>query len=240
MNWFFTDTLNETAWITGEDAVHITRSLRMAVGEILTLCDAEGAEHICKIERICDEGVFVREMSKDSCQNEPSVEVTLFAALTKGDKFENMIQKSVELGVHAIVPVLTERCISRPDDKTAAKKLQRYQKIAFQAAMQSHRNIIPQVENLCTLKQAADRLNTFDVGILFYEGGGKPLARVLSPDDKKIAVFIGPEGGFGENEVEILIQGGAVCTTLGKRILRAETAPLAALSIIMFHTGNMD
>ncbi len=240
MNWFFTDTFNETTWLTGEDALHITRSLRMAVGEILTLCDTEGTEHTCKIERICDEGVFVREMSKEACQNEPSVAVTLFAALTKGDKFENMIQKTVELGVHTIVPVLTERCISRPDDKTATKKLQRYQKIAFQAAMQSHRNIIPHVENLCTLKQAANHLNTFDVGILFYEGGGQSLDRVLDRNKKKIAIFIGPEGGFGENEVEILTQNGAVCTTLGKRILRAETAPLAALSIIMFHTGNMN
>lgn len=240
MNWFFTDTLSDTAWITGEDAIHITRSLRMAVGEILTLCDNEGTEHLCKIERICEEGVFVREMSKEACQNEPSVKVTLFAALTKGDKFESMVQKSVELGVHTIVPVLTERCISRPDDKTAEKKVQRYQKIAFQAAMQSHRNIVPRVEALCTLKKATESLSSFDVGILFYEGGGKSLCEVLPADTKTVAVFIGPEGGFGENEVELLTNNSAVCTTLGKRILRAETAPLAALSIIMFHTGNMN
>lgn len=240
MNWFFTENFNETTWVTGEDAVHITRSLRMSVGESITLCDSNGVEHICKIERICDDGVFVREMSQEERQNEPSVSVTLFAALTKGDKFENMIQKAVELGVHTIVPVLTERCISRPDEKNAVKKQQRYQKIAFQAAMQSHRNIVPKVESVCSIKQAAEKLSGFDTAILFYEGGGKPLSKVLANGEKSIAVFTGPEGGFGENEVSLLTQSGAVCTTLGKRILRAETAPLAALSIIMFHTGNME
>lgn len=240
MNWFFTENFKETAWVTGEDAVHITRSLRMSVGELITLCDSNGIEHLCKIERICEDGVFVREISQEECQNEPSVSVTLFAALTKGDKFENMIQKAVELGVHTIIPVLTERCISRPDEKNAIKKQQRYQKIAFQAAMQSHRNIVPKIEAVCSIKQAAEKLTDFDTAILFYEGGGKPLTKVIIGGEKSIAVFTGPEGGFAESEVSLLTQNGAVCTTLGKRILRAETAPLAALSIIMFHTGNME
>ena len=239
MDWFFTDTMEETHLITGEDARHISKALRMSVGEVITLCDSSRTEHLCKIERISPEGVLVREVSKEECTHEPSVEVTLFAALTKGDKMESVIQKSVELGVCRIVPVLTDRCISRPDGAAAHKKIERYQKIAHQAAMQSQRAIIPQVDEMMTLTAAAKELGSFDRSIMFYEGGGKPLDRALLPEDKSIAIFTGPEGGFEESEVALLTQSGAEITTLGPRILRAETAPLAALAAIMFHTGNL-
>ncbi len=240
MDWFFVEDIKDTHIITGEDAQHITKSLRMAVGEVITLCDKNKREHLCRIERISSEGVEVREISESECHSEASVQVTLFAALTKGDKMENVIQKSVELGVYKIVPVLTDRCISRPDSKAAEKKCQRYQKIAQQAAMQSRRAIIPEVTHISELKKIADSLDEFDRVILFYEGGGKPLRELILPEDKKIAIFTGPEGGFEEREVELLTDNGAETATLGKRILRAETAPLAALSAIMFHTGNLE
>ena len=240
MDWFFVEDIKDTHIITGEDAQHITKSLRMAVGEVITLCDKNKREHLCRIERISSEGVEVREISESECHGEASVQVTLFAALTKGDKMENVIQKSVELGVYKIVPVLTDRCISRPDSKAAEKKSQRYQKIAQQAAMQSRRAIIPEVTHISELKKIADSLDEFDRVILFYEGGGKPLRELILPEDKKIAIFTGPEGGFEEREVELLTDNGAETATLGKRILRAETAPLAALSAIMFHTGNLE
>ena len=240
MDWFFVDEIKDTHIITGEDAQHITKSLRMAVGEVITLCDKDKREHLCRIERISSEGVEVREISESECQSEATVQVTLFAALTKGDKMENVIQKSVELGVYKIVPVLTDRCISRPDSKAAEKKCQRYQKIAQQAAMQSRRAIIPEVSRISELKKAAESLEEFDRIILFYEGGGKPLKKLILPEDKRIAIFTGPEGGFEEREVELLTKNGAETATLGKRILRAETAPLAALSAIMFHTGNLE
>lgn len=240
MDWFFAESVGQTHLITGEDAVHITKSLRMSVGEVITLCDSNKMEHLCKIERISADGVLVRVVTESECMNEPTVEVTLFAALTKGDKMETVIQKAVELGVHAVVPVLTDRCISRPDSRSAAKKQQRYQKISSQAAMQSRRAIIPEVHELIDLKKAAGMLNDFDKSILFYEGGGKPVRDIITPSDKKIAVFTGSEGGFEESEVELLTNHGAVTATLGKRILRAETAPTAVLSIIMFHTGNLE
>ena len=182
----------------------------------------------------------MKVITETECRNEPTVEVTLFAALTKGDKMETVIQKAVELGVHAVVPVLTDRCISRPDAKAAVKKQQRYQKIASQAAMQSRRGIIPEIHELTDLKKAAEMLTDFDKSVLFYEGGGKPVREIITLSDKKIAVFTGSEGGFEESEVELLTNHGAVTATLGKRILRAETAPLAVLSIIMFHTGNLE
>ena len=240
MDWFFCESVGETQLITGEDAAHISKSLRMSVGEVITLCDKERTEHLCKIERISTEGVLVREVSKSECLHEPTVEVTLFAALTKGDKMESVIQKCVELGVHSIVPVLTSRCISRPDSKSAEKKLMRYRKISVQAAMQSQRAIVPEISPLCELRAAAEMLSGFDRAIVFYEGGGRPLREIITSGDRSIAVFTGPEGGYEESEVELLTSRGASAATLGRRILRAETAPLAALAAIMFHTGNLE
>ncbi len=239
MDWFFADNIGDTHLITGEDAVHITKSLRMSVGEVLTLCDRRRHEHLCRIERITAEGVLVRTVTEQECQNEPSIEVTLFAALTKGDKMEAVIQKSVELGVTRIVPTLTDRCVSRPDAKAAAKKQQRYQKIASQAAMQSRRAIIPEVTEMIELKQASRLLISCETAIVFYEGGGRPIRELVHPDSKSLAIFTGPEGGFEEREITLLQEAGAHTATLGKRILRAETAPLAALAAIMFHTNNL-
>lgn len=240
MDWFFCESVGQTHLITGEDAVHISKSLRMSAGEIVTLCDSNKTEHLCRIERITPEGVLVRVVSASESTHEPDINVTLFAALTKGDKMDSVIQKSVELGVSRIVPVLTSRCISRPDIKSADKKRQRYQKIAEQAAMQSRRAIIPEVSAFTELKAAAQTLEQLDLAILFYEGGGKPLRELIKTSDKRIGIFTGPEGGFEESEVSLLTDCGAVTATLGKRILRAETAPLAALSAIMFHTGNLE
>ena len=240
MDWFFTDTVGQTQLITGEDAQHISKALRMSVGEVITLCDKNKVQHLCRIERINSDGVLVRAVSEEECTHEPDIEVTLFAALTKGDKMESVIQKTVELGIHRIVPVLTSRCISRPDAKAAVKKHQRYQKIAEQAAMQSQRGIIPDVAEFTELNAAAKMLGEYDKAILFYEGGGIPLREAIDKNDRKIAVFTGPEGGYEEAEVGLLSAAGAVTATLGPRILRAETAPLAALSAIMFHTGNLE
>ncbi len=240
MDWFFDNIVGETHLITGEDANHITKSLRLSVGEMLTLCDKNRIEHLCVIERITNEGVLVRCTSEKECQNEANTEITLFAALTKGDKLENVIQKSIELGVHRIVPTLTDRCISRPDKKAAEKKLLRYQKIAAAAAMQSRRAYIPEVAPVVGLDKAAAMLPDFELCILFYEGGGATLRELISPVPKSIAIFTGPEGGFEEREVELLTKSGAKRATLGKRILRAETAPLAAISALMYATGNLE
>ena len=243
MDWFFSDAsdIGEMHLITGEDAVHITKSLRMSVGESITLCDSSRTEHLCRIERITPEGVLVRAVSRQECTHEPDVRVSLYMSLTKGDKPETVIQKAVELGVYRIVPVLTDRCVSRPDPGSAGKKLQRYRKIALQAAMQSQRAVIPEVKPMITLREAAEELDDYDVSIVFYEGGGLPLRLILDrPEYKNIALFIGPEGGFEEREIELLREKGTAVATLGQRILRAETAPLAAIAAIMFHTGNLE
>ena len=243
MDWFFIGShpsVGDRLVIDGEDAVHITKSLRMSVGEVITLCSPDKTEHKSMIESIDGEGVHVRICDDEECFHEPDVDVTLFFAMTKGDKPETVIQKSVELGVHAIVPVLTSRCVARPDKKSFEKKLARYQKIALQAAMQSRRGIVPQVGMLTELQEAARMLKDYDRSILFYESGGAPLRELVGAQDKKIAVFIGPEGCFSGDEVQLLCDSGCDRATLGPRILRAETAPLAALTAIMLLSGNLE
>jgi len=161
--------------------------------------------------------------------------------LPKGDKMEYIIQKSVELGVTKIVPVISARCISRPDEKSLNKKQIRWQKIAKEAAQQSRRGIIPTVEKAISFKQAVAELESENTGnIIFYECGGKSVKELLTDTPENINIFIGSEGGFEPQEVELIEQKGGHSATLGKRILRAETAPLAALSIIMFQTGNFE
>lgn len=240
MAWFFADkNFTDKYTIAGDDAQHIRKSLRMKEGEELTLVSPDGTEHLCVIRNL-SENVEVKEISSKPTEQEPSVKVTLYQGLTKGDKMDFIVQKAVELGVTEIVPILTDRCISRPDEKSMNKKTLRFQKIALGAAQQSRRGIVPEVKPMLTLKEAAEKAKSDDVSIVFYEGGGKTIASLLKDNPKSVSIFIGSEGGFEESEIEYLINAGAVNATLGKRILRAETAPLAALSAIMFYTDNMN
>jgi len=240
MAWFFADRdFTDKYIIEGEDAQHIRKSLRMKEGEELTLVSPDGTEHSCVIEGF-SESVEVKVISSNPCWQEPTVKVTLYQGLTKGDKMDFIVQKAVELGVTEIAPTLTDRCISRPDEKSIKKKCERWQKIALGAAQQSRRGIIPEVKPLLTLKEAAEKAKGDDVSIVFYEGGGKTIASLLKDTPKTVSIFIGSEGGFEESEIEYLLSKGVTNATLGKRILRAETAPLAALSAIMFYTGNMN
>ena len=233
--WFFTeDKVDKQYLISGEDAYHINKSLRMKIGEELTLCDKDGVCHICKISDLKKDTVNVSVISSNPCTNEPKTKVTLFQALTKGDKMDFIIQKSVELGVTQIVPIITERCISRPDSKNAEKKIVRWQKIAKQAAMQSRRGIIPKISPILTFDESYSFAQSLDSKFVFYENGGKKIDYFLNDHHKNIGFFVGSEGGFSENEISILKSNGIYTATLGKRILRAETAPIAALSIIMY------
>lgn len=241
MAWFFTDDIlsGDKYIIEGENAKHIEKSLRMKCGEELTLCSPDGMQHNCVIENIAPSLVTVKIVESKLCKQEPDVSVTLFQALPKGDKMDYIIQKSVELGVSEIVPFISARCISRPDEKSLEKKTQRWQKIAKSAAEQSRRGIIPKVHKAVDFNTAAEMGSKSDCGIIFYECGGKRVSEIIKNNSKSIAVFIGSEGGFEEKEVEKIISTGGSAATLGKRILRAETAPLAAVSIIMYETGNM-
>ena len=239
MAWFFTEPFEgQYHLITGENAVHIEKSLRMKIGEALTLVDSEGMQYSCVIENISGDGVEVKAEKKIRCENEPDVYITLYQALPKGDKMDFIIQKAVELGVSSIVPFVSARCISRPDEKSAAKKVQRWNKIALQAAQQSRRGIIPKVMPVTTFSEAAASLNENDCNIIFYECGGERAGNIINRHFDRINIFIGSEGGFEKSETDKIISKGGTAATLGKRVLRAETAPLAALAIIMYITGN--
>ncbi len=239
MAWFFTENeiLGEIFTISGENAKHI-KVLRMRCGENLTLVTPGKLQYECELVSADGDRAEVKVVSKQPCQNEPDVAVTLYQALPKGDKMDYIIQKCVELGVSRIVPMISERCVSRPDEKTLRKKQERWQKIALQAAMQSRRGIIPEVGSCVSFKKAVELSCQNEITIFFYELGGESVKKLLTDKPKSIGIFIGSEGGFSPEEVGLAVENGAQAATLGKRILRAETAPLAALSIIMYQTDN--
>lgn len=229
------------AFVRGGDAVHIGRSLRMRLGDEVTLC-CGGMEYECKILNISDEECRCEIISFHKGENEPNVHLTLFQAVPKSDKLEFIVQKAVELGAAEICPVLTSRCVSRPDGKSFRKKLDRLNKIALEAAKQCGRSIVPTVTEILSLDQCIEKLSAADFPLVCYEKGGKNLREVFSQteyDGKTIAIFIGSEGGFDEKEIERCLSAGVTPIGLGKRILRCETAPVAAVSIIMNLTGNM-
>lgn len=239
MAWFFCENVSVPIHIiVGEDAVHIIKSLRMTAGEELTVCDKDKIQHDCVIESISNGEVTVRVTNSYPCKNEPDTFVTLYQALPKSDKMDYIIQKAVELGVSEIVPVLTARCVSRPDEKSMKKKLDRWNKIALQAAMQSRRGYIPKVLPALKLSDAAKRASD-STAVICYELGGVPLGEIVNSQSKYISLFIGSEGGFEQSEVDTVIQNNGTAATLGNRILRAETAPIAALSVIMYLSGNL-
>lgn len=239
---FFTaEPVTDTCVLRGETALHIAKSLRMKCGEALTLCDGTGMDYEGVITGVSPQEVMVSIARRYQCEQEPDTAVTLYQCLPKGDKMEWIVQKTVELGVCSIVPVLSSRCIARPDQKSAVKKQERYQRIALEAAQQSGRGCIPRVKPMVTLEQACASAQALDVSLVLYEKGGQPLHALLAEKKpRSIGVWVGPEGGFAEEEISRLEQVGVRPATLGKRILRTETAPIAALAVLMHLTGNLE
>lgn len=233
---FFKEDFKSAPYLEGDDARHAAKALRVRIGEELTVCDLNGFDYRCSVSEVTADRVYLD--IKEVCQNktEPKVFATLYQCLTKGDKMDTIVRQAVECGVSRIVPVLSENCVSRPDEKSLCKKTERWQKIADEAAGQSGRGILPKVEEALTLKRVACEINSHDKVFFFYEAGGVPMKK---EDIKTAAIIIGPEGGFSPDEAKLLENGGAKVTTLGPRILRAETAPVAALTLLMLQTGNM-
>ena len=218
MPHFFEKVTGDTVEITGENANHIVGALRMKIGEKITLCD-DGRNYECEITEIGKGFAKAKVIDCNMNFSEPDVNIALYQCVPKGDKLEFVIQKAVELGINEIVPVLSSRCVSRPDSKKAEKKNARYNEF----------------------KKAVGEIKNYDLAVLFYEGGGKPLKAIIDKEKhKNICIFIGPEGGFSDDEVTAFKQNGAETATLGKRILRTETAPLAAIVSIMLLTDNME
>lgn len=235
MRRFFTDDIaGQTATITGDDAHHISRVLRMKAGDALSLCDGAGYEYSAVISSILSDAVVCALGERRESSVESPVHITLFQCLPKTGKMELIVQKCTELGVYSIVPVVSARCVVVPN-KDFEKKRERYNRVALEAAKQSRRAMVPEVLPLVELKKI-DPV-AFDLFLIAYEDeSGRTLKQALRAANapKSIALLIGPEGGLEEGEVARLIQSGAISVSLGQRILRTETAGMAMLAQTLY------
>ena len=242
MQQFFTEPSlirNGKIYIEGTDLGHMKNVLRMKPGEKVRVSDGTGKNYLCSIAGY--EGsraeLQIEEMLEGNAEL-PS-RIVLFQGLPKGDKMELIVQKAVELGACSIVPFAAKRSVAKLDEKKAAKKQTRWQTIAKSAAEQSGRGIIPEVKGLLSFGEALESAQKLDIVLVPYEleeetdRTAEVISRILP--GQSVGIFIGPEGGFEKEEVERAVEAGAVPITLGKRILRTETAGMTALSILMYH-----
>ena len=228
-------------YITGKDAEHV-KVLRMKPGEPVVLCDGKGMDFLGKIESIRPNEVGVQIEEKRPSPGEPDVFCTVYAAFPKSDKAEAIVQKSVEIGAGKVVFFRSKRCVSVPDERSLCRKLDRWQKIAEEAAKQCGRGVIPQVEALASFELAVRQAAQANLPLLFYEGAAGQSVKTAFEGSGKIktaSVMTGPEGGFEPQEVQTAEQSGMKTAGLGSRILRCETAPICALTAVMLYTGNM-
>ena len=225
--------------LTGENADH-AKVLRLRVGEAVTVCDGIGNECICEVTDTTPGQYTLAIIQQTASESEANVNVKVYMAYSKGDKLEHVIQKATELGACEIIAFPTARCVSKPDDKSLKKKTERWQKIASSAAQQSGRARIPQVRTLASYLDALHDAAGSDIGILFYENEEATTLRMALSASAytSVSIMTGPEGGFEPKEVEMASEAGLKICTLGKRILRCETAPLCALSAIMYDAGE--
>lgn len=229
----------EVITITGEDVNHIKNVLRMKKGDKLIICNGQGIEYCCIIDKVCEKEIIAVIQETTQSEAELPSHIYLFQGLPKKDKMDLIVQKAVELGIYEIIPVMMKRTIVKLEDKKKEeKKLERWQSIAEGAAKQSGRGMIPKVHEVVSFKEAVIMAQKLGISMLPYECATK-IARtkelIASCCEKEsIGVFIGPEGGFDPEEVEWAEKAGIEAVTLGKRILRTETAGLTILSNLMF------
>ncbi len=228
-----------TVYLTGENAQH-AKVLRLKEGERVIVCDGEGMECLCAVESFSAGETALAVLERGESKSEPAARVSLFLAFPKADKLEHVIQKATELGAYEIVAFPSARCISKPDEKSLKKKQERWQKIAVSAAEQSGRGRIPQVRLLGSYKEALSEAVRADISILFYENEHATTLRMALEEKpfSTVSLLTGPEGGLEEGEVEQARVAGLRICTLGSRILRCETAPLCALSAVMYASGE--
>ena len=225
--------------LNGENAAH-AKVLRLKAGEQVLVCDGAGNECECTISDVSPNQISLVVNSRRESSSEAMVKASVYMAFSKGDKLEHVIQKATELGAAEIVAFPTVRCVSRPDDKSLKKKLERWQKIAASAAEQSGRGVIPQVVVLGSYKEALSRAAEAELSILLYENERATTLKMALEEKPftTVSLISGPEGGLEEREVEQAQNAGVRVCTLGRRILRCETAPLCALSAVMYAAGE--
>lgn len=229
--------------ITGGDVNHIRNVLRMRAGEKIAVVDeAGGRKYLCEIQEFTENGVLCKILSMEEKDAELPARIFLFQGLPKGDKMELILQKAVELGCFEVIPVVCRRCVVKLEEKKRKSRVERWQAIAEAAAKQSGRRIIPRVHEVMNFSEALSHAGDMDVRLIPYERAAgmtetRKLLQNVGPG-QKIAVFIGPEGGFEEAEIEEAKKAGAVPVTMGRRILRTETAAITMLSWLMYLLEN--
>lgn len=233
------DMKSDIIYLTGDHAQH-AKVLRLKVGESVLVCDGGGNECICKIDSVSGSQVALSVQERKTSQTEANVKVSVYMAFPKADKLEHVIQKATELGADEIIAFPASRSVSRPDEKGLKKKLERWQKIAASAAEQSGRGRIPQVLVLDSYKAALERAAKSDKALMFYENERATTLRMALESGffRSVSILTGPEGGLEEREVQQAVDAGLQVCTLGRRILRCETAPLCALSAVMYAAGE--
>ena len=231
--------------VTGDDAHHISRSLRMAAGERITVCDMQKYEYECELTAFLPDRVLARVLQTKKCDTEPPYHAHVFQALPKGDKLDSIIQKAVECGAAELTTFESERCVVRAKDGAEQKKLERRARIALEAAKQSGRGILPTVHPTLSFREAIAQAASADLALFCYEGDGtislssvlqsfREKQTALSSQSPCISVVIGSEGGFSRAEAEAAERAGLIAVGLGKRILRTETAASFALACLVY------
>ncbi|AOY77565.1 16S rRNA (uracil(1498)-N(3))-methyltransferase [Clostridium formicaceticum] len=231
--------------IAGEDVKHISKVLRLSEGDLVEVCDGEKYGYIGKIKRISKQEVLLSIEEQMPLKTEAPIEVILYQSIPKATKMELIIQKTTEMGIKSIVPIITSRTVVQfKDDKDKEKKVERWQKIAMEAAKQSKRGVIPSIHFPLSLKEALQKAQENDLNIIAYEKEASQgikglLTSLVTENIKKIGIWIGPEGGFEEEEIDLAKDKTIHSITLGPRILRTETAGFTVLSILMYVLGDL-
>lgn len=230
--------------INNEDVSHITKVLRLKCGDKIIVCDGCGYDYSAQIKNIEQKEIICEILSKEKCISEPNIEVTLFQGIPKASKMDYIIQKTTELGISRIVPVMLDRCVVKlENEKAELKKRERWQKIANEAAKQSGRGVVPVVEMPMRLDDVIENIKAMDLCFVPYECEEQKKLRTVLTSKKDIRTagyIIGPEGGFDISEIDKIRTAGIDTVTLGRRILRTETAGEAVLSMIMYEIGDIN
>lgn len=246
MDRFFVDKENidltsKTLFIYGEDVKHISKVLRCKLGEKLEVCDKENSEYICEITDINKEFVKLNILEKVDIKREPNIKIRIYQGVPKNSKMEYILQKLTEVGVSEIILVDTKRSVSKFDEKKEDKKLDRFKRIIYEASKQSKRGLIPKLTGVISFKDAINSIKENDFNIVCYENESTTSIKnsIKGVDINSIGIFIGPEGGFCDEEIKELEKNNVKSVSLGNRILRTETASLVASSIVLYELDDL-
>lgn len=239
--FFFDDEIieNDLFAVTDDKHNHISRVLRMSVGERAVFCDGNKTDYICELVSCTKDNSVFRVVESKINETEPSVQITVFQCLPKGEKMDDMVKRCVQFGAYSIIPVMSSRCVVRLDKKGCAKKVERLNKIARSSAMQSMRGIIPVVGDVVDYKTAISMMKEYDTAYLCYEDEKKLVINKASLSGDRVAILVGPEGGIDKQEADFAAELGIECVSLGKRILRTEDAAAFTIPIVLSMTDNL-